>query len=229
MPDPVMRFDTSGDGIFRRPPGVAFLLILCIPLCREPTSERVALVTFVSRKAELIRENKASLLKIGDFLKKGDAVRTGRNSHLEITVRDQGVIRVGEQTEIRMEELILHSRARIRLKKGRAGIFLNKLKRKGTFKVVLPTATASVRGTRFLVRTSGRGDLFALFNGKMKLANKRGQSVVLNRRGEVRPTREGPLSKEMIRPLSPEAINTMKRLEEVTRLESELYRFQTAH
>ncbi len=198
------------------------LVLVTGPFCNRRAAGKLARVTFISGSAQVVRAGQPADLKIGAFLERGDVIKTERGAAVEVILKGQGIIRIGEETEIRIAELIRNKRTRIKLQKGRAGFFLHKIRSRGSeLRVTLPTATVSVRGTKFLTRLAPEGNVTALFDGKVELGNERGQKLVLGRKGEVKTRQGSELNSDSIKPLSKESLEAMKKLQELTKLDLE--------
>ena len=189
--------------------------------CKQAASPKLVRVSLVVGKAQKVREGKTTALQTGEFLIAGDRITTRANAAVELVVRGQGLVRIGENADLSIEELFKKN-IRIRVKKGDSGYFLKKINRSGQFRVVMPTTVGSVRGTKFLARVNEQGEsVLALFDGKMELQDEKkpGKALIMDKPGEVKAPANRSLAAETIQPLSPESLATMNKLEEMTRLD----------
>ncbi|MEQ9366406.1 MAG: FecR family protein [Leptospirales bacterium] len=170
-----------------------------------------------------------------------DVIETRGDSAAELRVREMGIIRMGENSRLKLGDLNSRGRLDVHLDHGRAGFLMKRLKANQEFRVATPTVIASVRGTSFLVgvdagasesRPAAAEPLIskvAMFDGALELATP-GSGVasekddgpahrsptILDRPGEVRLGAGDALSAASIEPLSAESIAEMKALEEMT-------------
>jgi len=134
------------------------VLILVGLLGLAPALASAAEVTFLNRPVEIKPRAQAEwrVLKLGDAVNEGDAIRTGFGGRVEITISKKRVFRVGEATEIELPELGERKaegvRAKFNLLLGRFwGGLIRPLRDpdKERFQVTTPTATIGVKGTSF--------------------------------------------------------------------------------
>ncbi len=174
-----------------------------------------------------------------------DVIQTGPDSAAELQVREMGIVRLGENSRLKLGDLSSQGRLNIQMQKGRAGFLMKRLKPNSEFRVSTPTVIAAVRGTSFLVgvdslesdptRSSAEGAAgqsggpvfakVAMFDGALELAAPDAEDVasetpvpptILDRPGEVRLKTGDRVSPTSIQPLSAESIAEMKALEEMT-------------
>ncbi len=87
---------------------------------------------------------------------RGDVVNTGAESRLEITLLDRSILRIGELTELEINEAVFEKRSKkvdAKLKKGKIWANVSKLSgRNDEFQVTAPTAVCAVRGTIYRIQ-----------------------------------------------------------------------------
>lgn len=201
-----------------------FLFISCYVFsCSTEAPGIFGNVTFVQGRAYLrpgsASEKKEKELTEGLPVHFEDIIRTESKSAVELQLKNYGLIRVGEKTIFRLSELHKGRHIEIRVEKGKAGLFMNKLPKDQEVIVKTPTVIAAIRGTRFLVTSDdGKQSKVALFGGALELQNDSGK-VVLDKPGEVKLKKGARLSADLIEPLSPESIAEMKALENMNAIE----------
>lgn len=146
---------------FRGPVSPALLPVLLLALATLavfPALLAAAEVTFLARPVEVKRRGTQEwqVLKLGDQVNAGDAIRTGFGGRVEITISNKRVFRVGEATEIELPQLIDSEKkgikAKFKLLLGRFWAGLIRPMRdqeRERFEVSTPTATIGVKGTQF--------------------------------------------------------------------------------
>lgn len=198
-----------------------FLLILTMAalLTCQKSESRLSRITFARGEIYLIRGGNSPVpIEAGAILQHKDTLRTGKDSYAEVMVQNVGLFRLSENSELNMEELRANDKTIIRLDKGKAGFFLLKLIPNQQVGIKLPTAVAGVRGTKFLASADGASKV-ALFGGAVQVENEQKQSVVLDKPGEVKLKKGDTLDNSSLKPLSPESIAEMKKLEELLPLD----------
>ncbi|MCB1307743.1 MAG: FecR domain-containing protein [Leptospiraceae bacterium] len=151
---------------------------------------------------------------IGQAVGENDTVGTGPASAMELTIRNIGTVRLGENTELFLAELQAQNRIRVRVDAGNAGFFV-RTEENYELEAALPTMVASVRGTEFILSPEsprGEPNWIALFDGAIVLADDKDGSMPLEGPGEVSLPAGGKLDASLIKPLSPEAIALMDEL-----------------
>lgn len=225
-------------------PGCLAFLCLAVLLatgaCRA-TQRDYAVFQFVAGEVYILRDGQDDQKRrahIGATAGPADVIETRADSAAELEVREMGLIRMGENSRLKLGDLNSSKHLNIQLENGKAGFLMKKLNRGQEFRVNTPTVVASVRGTRFLVGvySSQTADekpqaggveyaKVAMFDGALELqssgvdpksADESANSTLLDQPGEVRLKPGDTLSADSIQPLSAESIAEMKALEEMT-------------
>ena len=139
-------------------PAAALLLAgLGIAAAPPPGPAAPGTVTFVSGEATRVAGGTAEPLALGSVVEVGDTVETRKRTRLEITLRDQSVLRVGPRSRLRLSAAIFgrsldDRRVAARLLVGE--VWAKVAKAAGgdaKFEVQTANAVAVVRGTTFRV------------------------------------------------------------------------------
>lgn len=112
--------------------------------------------------------------KVGDAVKVGELVRTGRRARAEITFSDRSILRMNEQTD-----LIVRDAAEMRSMTLNQGTVWMRVMKGSNASIATPVATATVRGTEF--EFTAEGDL-TVYEGEVELSG--GGETLLVRQGE---------------------------------------------
>jgi hypothetical protein len=115
---------------------------------------------------------------VGEQLKEGDQVQTGRGGRLEILLATGTVIRIGESTQAELREAPPEGgRFRLRLLVGSFWAKVSKLLSGDRFEVETENAVAGVRGTEFRVEAgaAGQADLLRVYEGVVQVDHQAGQ------------------------------------------------------
>ncbi|MCR9143843.1 MAG: FecR family protein [bacterium] len=202
-----------------------------------PTEDDYAVFQFVAGEVYIVKDGDDSQRVRafpGATAGPQDVIQTRSDSAAELRVRELGIVRLGENSVLKLGDLDTQGRLNIKLEEGRAGFLMKRLKANQEFRVVTPTVIASVRGTRFLVGVDPAQDgdaqnlkpqqaKVAMLDGALELASPTGddgtanpETTILDQPGEVRLQAGDTLSAASIQPLSAESIAEWKALEEMT-------------
>lgn len=122
-----------------------------------PVSEHMkAIVVFVKGSATVMKGDEKTSLHIGDILKSGDTVNTDANSQVDLSLTENTMVRIRQNSVINLREIARTvdggERIKLGLESGSALNHVTKLGKKDDYKVYTPTSVASVRGTSFEVQ-----------------------------------------------------------------------------
>lgn len=195
-----------------------FLALLIAAACSKQDGQMkespvaVARVTFLKGEAYVLRNAESTRLEVGTALQQGDKLQTKADSQLEVFLKGQGIVRLGENSELALS-VMDPNKTEVGLGSGTGAFFLKKVDRNGEFKVQAPTAVAGVRGTTFLVSVPQAGvTRVALYDGAIALNNDKGKELVLDKPGEINIRSGQDLSSQAVRPLSNESLGALKKL-----------------
>lgn len=199
---------------------------ICTALCLasltncQPAPEPAGFIRFVLGEAFLIRDAAETPATANQLLEETDRLRTAEDSALEMQLRNIGALRLAENSEASISELSGKERIEIEVRKGRAGFFIDRMRPDSELRIVGPTLTASVRGTRFLFQNSDGAAQLALFDGVIRMRDNGGRELDLDQPGEIRLAPDQPLNADAIGPISPESQRYMAELEALGRFPS---------
>ena len=108
----------------------------------------------------------------GDALAPGDSVRTGAGARAELQLGDNRIVRVYEQSVLRVGTSVTPTGAvrSVELDQGQSIFDVMKKTVADEFDVRTPEVVVSVKGTRFLVAAIDGPDYTAVFRGEVGLA-----------------------------------------------------------
>lgn len=157
---------------------VSVIMLLC------PVLAFSMKVSFYLGKPTVTRDNKSTMLKMGDIIRNGDIIKTGRNETVEIAYDDNSRISIQQNTIIQIGSKNVQGASDLTVIAGEITGKFGKLK-KGVHRINTPTTVCSVRGTEFKVSVSNGGDsLVNLEEGALDVDNvygevklKQGQSI----------------------------------------------------
>jgi hypothetical protein len=194
--------------------GLAFLAS-CGNKEQKPVVEAsvpIARLTIAKGEVNIVEGESVKAAVAGQILTAGQMIRTGSDAMAEVFLKDQGIVRLSENTEFALKRVDA-SGVELDQSSGKATVFLKRLKQDTEFTITTPTSVAAVRGTSFLVDVKSKTESnIALFDGAVEVKSKRGQSVVMDQKGELSVTDKSNISKEAIRPLSKESLDHLKKM-----------------
>lgn len=172
----------------------------------------VARLTIAKGDVKIVEGENVQNASAGLILKAGQTIRTGADSMAEIFVKDQGIVRLSDNTEFGLTRVDA-SGTEMNQKSGTSTVFLKRLKQDSDFSISTPTSVAAVRGTSFMVNVKSKSEsVFALYDGAIEVKNDKGQSVVMDGKGELSVTDKSDITKQAIKPLSKESLANLKKM-----------------
>jgi hypothetical protein len=134
----------------------------------EPTLVRVSGRVEVGRGTPPVWREARS----GELLAPGDSVRTAAGARAELSLGDQRIVRVYEQSVLRVGTGVTPTGAArsVELDEGQSIFDVLKKTVADEFEVITPEIVVSVKGTRFLVAAVPGDDYTAVFRGEVGLA-----------------------------------------------------------
>jgi len=125
---------------------IAALLLLALPCAAADT----AVVAGVRGEPTVSRDGASTPLTRGDAVAVGDRITTDATSRVKVLLADDSVLSIGSGTEVVIDELLLGSerRGRLRVLAGRFKLAIAAwLSGPSDYQIETPTAVAGVRGT----------------------------------------------------------------------------------
>ncbi|NBU97519.1 MAG: hypothetical protein EBS19_04755 [Spirochaetia bacterium] len=125
--------------------------------CKERfdmSKESLLLVLSKKGNALLLRNNQEIPIQVSSFVMKGDTIRTGEASGVDLEFPNGALLRIKEKSTVSINSILSQEDTEIDIALDRGKIFSkikNKLKDKEYFRIRTPTMTAGVRGTEFSV------------------------------------------------------------------------------
>src|SRR3990172_1421817 len=143
---------------------------------KEAKAEREGIVNFLTGTVSIIDGGKKSSAAVGDIVKKGMRIETGKKSFMDIYF-DGSAVRVLENSSVEISDLGINiqegtEKSSFFVKKG--SVFarvVKKLAKDDSFSIRTPTTTAGVRGTEFMVVSDELKILIACLNGSVQVNN----------------------------------------------------------
>ena len=153
---------------------LVFSFVLFGQGCKKKAEDvaREGLVNFLGGEVFIIKKDGRVAAKVGDVVKQGMKVETGRKSFVDIYFGENAV-KVLESTVIEVKQLITNVKSsgeqtELFVEKGQVlSRISKKLSKEDSYKITTPTTVASVRGTDFMVSEEGGRGKVACLDGKV--------------------------------------------------------------
>lgn len=150
----------------------AFFLALLVLSCTKERDEQSRVISFlgsvnITRGAEAERT-----VVLGEELKDGDRIVTGRASFVVFSAGGSAVARIQPESDVVLTSIADMSKTDLYLAKGGVLSRVNKLAKGAGYRVTTSTVVASVRGTLFSVNTDEGSGAVAVKNGTVSVALK---------------------------------------------------------
>lgn len=183
-----------------------------IQVQKQPEETVIAKVQFIKGNSVIKRNGEEKSIQVNDSLQIKDVIITKENSSVDIILKNKGIIRIGENTQIELQTLS-EENIEINQNSGTVITHLKKLKENEGYSIITPTSVAAVRGTSFITNVNEQKNTnIALISGKIEIKNNQGSTLILDQPGEVTVQKEKDLTKEKVRPLSKESLKLLKEL-----------------
>lgn len=164
----------------------ALTMVLLILSCAKEQDVKSRVISYlgtvnITRGAEAQRP-----VVLGEELKEGDRIVTGRASFVVFSTGAAAVARIQPESDVVLTSIADMSNIDLGLDKGSVLSRVNKLAKGAGYRVTTPTVVASVRGTLFSVNTDEGTGTVAVKNGTVRVAVKNsGKSMDVNRGAAV--------------------------------------------
>ncbi len=153
-----------------------------------------ALIVGVKGSAKVEQSGKTKAARKDMLVKTGAVVRTAKKAFVMIQLSKTLIVRVGESTVVTLSELKEGGNGQLTLSKGSVGAKVDS-STKHKFSVATPTATASVRGTEFIVETPEENpeeEATVLVNeGEVAVEDEAGNSAAVGEGSKAEVSAEG--------------------------------------
>jgi hypothetical protein len=148
-----------------------FIFIVIQTVCKkEQTVNAVLTVQTVFGDVTVESGNKTVIPVPGTVIMENSIVKTGSLSIIDIKYKDSGVIRINENSNMKISQLFSSSQGEdtvLMMNKGTVFISISKLKKDSRFEVKTPTAVAGIRGTSFKVSADDEKSRIDVLSGKI--------------------------------------------------------------
>jgi hypothetical protein len=159
---------------------ILVIALLCASCSTKPEEKSLmSVLSFIGDVKKSVNGSEQPL-KSGEIVVAGDTIITGHKSSADISVGQNGVVRINENTSIKVDQLAKGDslNTELNISKGRAFIVLSKLSKDEQCTVKTPTAVAAVRGTSFRISAEGDTSRIDVVSGKVLVSPVKEGEVV---------------------------------------------------
>lgn len=157
------------------------LMLFAVPAAAVSIADSVAVITDHSGNARVYTTGAWKNAEINMPLYEGDSVKTSAESALEVTFDDATIVKLGDNTELKLTELKREGEKAttiFNLLKGKFMAIVDKLKNpESRFEVHTKMAIAAVKGTELAVEAGDDNTNLGVYTGSVEFTGPRGGSV----------------------------------------------------
>lgn len=175
--------------------------------------ESIAIVSDYSGEV-LIKPNELENFKNVELnmpVYEGDEIKTGPDSFIEITFDNASIIRIDDNSNLRVTELNRKNdtaKTILNLIFGKIIAIVEKLNQDSTFEVHTKMAIAAVKGTEFAVEGNENETFAGVFDGKINFGSFNGNSIELEKEKESKIDKNGKTA-------NPSNLTRMRKFEKI--------------
>jgi tetratricopeptide (TPR) repeat protein len=136
-------------------------------------------------------------VNLNDTFCPGDTIRVGSKSRADLTLSNQSVLRLDENSEFTLEGLKEESAAHLNMLKGAAHFFSRTPR---GVEVQTPYTIAGVRGTEFMIRIEEGRTLLTVYEGAVLAQNPAGSLTLQSGQSAVAEAGKAPVLRTVARP-----------------------------
>ncbi len=143
--------------------------IMVLPTCKKPV-EALVTVQFSVGDTKIVSSGGEKAAKSGDVVSNDDSIVTGASSFVDLNVGTRGVIRIAENSNVRMAALKTatgNDQVQFDMDKGKILVVMAKLSKESGFSVKTRTTIAAIRGTSFMVVSDPNDSRIYVLKGKI--------------------------------------------------------------
>ncbi|MCX7816895.1 MAG: FecR domain-containing protein [Syntrophales bacterium] len=169
------------------------LMVICLLFTAVSSfAQTVGRITYIEGNVDITKPGKAAVpVRLGDGVDIGDIIRTKLKSKCEVTFTDGNVLRLAENTRIRVTEYTMGKDGTLNLFRGKIHSIVSAtgVVKGSRYEVHTPTAIAGVRGTNFftyfqagvtgVIFKEGQGYGYSLNRPEEVVTIKAGQTMIV--------------------------------------------------
>ncbi len=157
-----------------------YLSLIFLFSCSKETRQEVLKIQSFFGNVTVQVQNTTRVPEIGQILSLNDVVMTGKGAIVDLIYRDAGIIRINENTTVKIESLMKEKNDDVVLTidTGKTFATLGKLKKGDNFALKSKTVIAAVRGTSFRMVAKKEGASVDVVTGKVMVKPLSNNTVV---------------------------------------------------
>ncbi len=201
---------------------IIFLFVLntnCKDKKKEVTNLQAGVITFNKGDNKLVsKEGKEQKIQREMFFFKEDTIRTGKDGIVDIQIVDGVIIRIKQNSELKLSEILIEDngniiKTKLDLKSGK--VFTKttkKLNGESSFVIATPTFVAGVRGTEFIVEESEDKEQTLVSDGAVNIEKLDENGKPTGKEMVIEKGKKGLIEKDSVQSqdLSPDELAELK-------------------
>ncbi len=177
------------------------LVFAAVSYCTRKTEREGINIHSVVGDVKLLTAKGELSPKAGDPVSMGDGIVTAGASMIDLVYADRGIIRIGENSNVKVEELFSDAEkdnARFGMEKGAMLASISRLSKNSSFEVKSSTSVAAVRGTTFRVIAGDKSSKIDVVKGRVRVTPVHAGKLLLESAAEVETNRAVALDVEAV-------------------------------
>jgi len=200
--------------------------ITMLPTCKKSEQELVVTVQFSVGNAKIVSASGVKAASSGAVISYDDSIVTGPSSVVDLNFGTKGVIRIVENSSVKMAVLQAHTgneQVQFDMKKGKIFVIMSKLSKESSFRVTTPTTIAAIRGTSFMVVSDPKNSRIYVLKGRVLVQLAKEGKLAENIEKMLEANKKVIVSEDLVNqiiagkkeievvPLSPKEISEIKK------------------
>ncbi len=148
------------------------MAVAVIASCKKSEIQNVMSIATAVGDVKLVTAQGEKSPQSGDSVAQGDMIVTGKSALVDILYSTRGLIRISENSQVRISLLAFDSEkenTRLAMNKGKLFVTISRLTKNSSFEVSSSTAVAAVRGTSLSVIADEKSSRIVVLKGKVSV------------------------------------------------------------
>ncbi len=181
------------------------IAVAALGSCKKNEMQTVMSIASAVGDVKLVTAQGDKNPQAGDAVAQGDMIVTGKSSLVDILYSTRGLIRISENSQVRISLLAFDSEkenSRLAMNKGKLFVTISKLTKNSSFEVSSSTAVAAVRGTSLSVIADEKSSRIVVLKGKVSVQPVKEGKVIEASESTVETHQAVELSTEVVEQIS---------------------------
>ncbi len=181
------------------------LAVASLGSCKKNEIQTVMNIASAVGDVKLVTDQGEKSPQAGDSVAQGDMIVTGKSALVDILYSTRGLIRISENSQVRISLLAFDSEkenTRLAMNKGKLFVTISKLTKSSSFEVSSSTAVAAVRGTSLSVIADEKSSRIVVLKGKVSVQPVKEGKVIEGSESTVETRQAVELNIDVVRQIS---------------------------